>query len=150
MPQDTQPVDQGAAANALQPQIDKNNRWRQRILAMEERFVVHSYPQRLFTTVWGVIAVDAFNAWKAKTNIDMDYKEFIRDAALAGMHNTIDEGNAPLDGDAVETTTRTPGAATTPGSGGHDCDHRAVRISSIVGWAGSNRQRCVTCTVPCG
>ena len=51
-----------------------NNRWRQEQLAMEERFVVHSYPQRLFTTVFGVMAVDAYNAARARTQTPLTYK----------------------------------------------------------------------------
>ena len=88
-----------------------NNRWRQEQLAMEERFVVHSYPQRLFTTVFGVMAVDAYNAARARTQTPLTYKEWIKEAAVDGMHNTIDFDNAELRADRTVASKERPAKA---------------------------------------
>ena len=78
------------AYTKVQPKIDMNNRWRQDILAMEERFVTHSYPSRLFTTVFGVMIVDAFLAHKTRFASAITYKEWCAAAAYGGLHNTIE------------------------------------------------------------
>eukprot|EP00966_Prymnesium_polylepis_P224992 5203827-Prymnesium_polylepis.1 len=44
----------------IQPIINKGNRWRQRILAIEMRFPTQSYPFRQLTTLVGVIFVNAY------------------------------------------------------------------------------------------
>ena len=49
--------------------IDKSNRWRQRILAMEERFVTKSWPFRYFTTVLGFIFINTFSANEHYNNL---------------------------------------------------------------------------------
>lgn len=44
-----------------QPHIDKNNRWRQDILAIEERFTTQSFPTRLMDTM--IIGTSIGSAW---------------------------------------------------------------------------------------
>ena len=87
------------AYTKVQPRIDMNNRWRQDILAMEERFVTPSYPLRLFTTVFGIMVVDAFLAHKARYPSPITYREWCSTVAYQGMHNTIDECAAECDGE---------------------------------------------------
>ena len=132
------------AYTQVQPKIDMNNRWRQDLLAMEERFVTTSYPHRLFTTVFGVMIVDAFLAHNQRFPSALTFREWCSAAAYKGMHNDIDE----LAAAAATGDEPTPDERNTPNSprlyAQHE-KHRLVRISSIEGWLGSKRQRCSTC-----
>ena len=119
-----------------------NNRWRQDILAMEERFVTSSYPHRLFTTVYGIMIVDAFLAHKLRYPSTLTYREWCSAAAYLGMHNDIDElarGEEPPD---------RRDSPLSPRISQQREKHRLVRLSSIEGWRGSKRQRCAACGGP--
>ena len=115
---------------------------------MEERFVTSSYPARLFITVFGIMVTDAYLAHKARFPHTQTYKEWCAAAAHAGMHNTIDEeagaSGCYADGTPEPDVDRRDDPLS-PRLSSQREEHRLVRISSIVGWKGNNRQRCVVC-----
>ena len=131
------------AYTKVQPRIDMNNRWRQDILAMEERFVTHSYPQRLFTSVFGIMVVDAFIAHRERYPNKLTFREWCAAASYDGMHNTIDEECDECDSPMVDDS------APQPEPTSQRERHRLVRISSLVDWKGYSyrRQRCAVCHV---
>ena len=132
------------AYTKVQPRIDMNNRWRQDILAMEERFVTQSYPLRLFTTVFGVMIVDAYLAHKSRYPSQLTFREWCAAAAYDGMHNSID-ADACEGCDAGDTPVDRRDDPLSPRLSSQREKHRLVRISSVVGWQGANRQRCAVC-----
>jgi hypothetical protein len=71
-----------------QPHIDKHNRWRQRELAIEERFATHSFPFRLFTTVIiGMSIASAWSMFQYFVNKEMfsTFSEFVDEVAVDGI-----------------------------------------------------------------
>ena len=82
-----------------QPKIDKNNRFRQDILAIEERFVTKSFPFRVFTSVLGITFANAYEWFNyfidSKRYITDDgFLAFMRSLAYDGMHNKFDTEQA--------------------------------------------------------
>ena len=61
-------------ATKAQPKIDQNNKKRQYALAMEKRFVTHSFPFRNFIFFLGKCFVDTFNLHMALNKEDIDFK----------------------------------------------------------------------------
>jgi hypothetical protein len=127
---------------AQQPQIDKRNRERQEMLAMEKRFVTHSFPFRLFTTVLGITFTtakcfyDYFNHEYAGTFLD-----FVHELCYDGINNTIDEGGLTATPDQTPTQTFTPGGRSpfnSPTRGLLPSTHSAA---SEISEAGSARSR---------
>ena len=57
-----------------QPLIDRHNRYRQHILAMEKRFVTNCFAFRFFTSMLGFLAVNAFVAHRHFNNPHTDFK----------------------------------------------------------------------------
>ena len=131
---------------AQQPQIDKRNRERQDMLAMEKRFVTHNFPFRLFTTVLGVTFTTA------KCFYDFFYKEydgsfidFMQELCYDGMTNTIDLGAPPATPSAPRTTS-TPGAPSPFASPTRAAaSHTPARISDCRGWDGGLQAACSVC-----
>ena len=81
-----------------QPHIDKANRWRQRILAIEERFPTSSFPFRLMTTVIGGMAVvSAHTMYSYHVGGEHNFRSFVETVALDAMLNTYDQDHAPRD-----------------------------------------------------
>ena len=136
---------------AQQPQIDKRNRERQRMLAMEKRFLTFSFPFRLFTTVLGMTFTTAscFYDFFYET-YDGTFLDFVHELCYDGMTNTIDEEHAhPSATPAAPPTPaadRVPGAPSpvvspTKAAGGH----RLGRVIDIHGWDGTDQPRCSVC-----
>lgn len=147
-----------------QPHIDKNNRFRQFELAIEERFRTRSFPYRLFTTVIaGMSIANAFVAYKyhvSKNSHEFDsFLDFVHLVAYDAMHNDYDELHSQ----------EQPGSSSVAcGSMGHSSskarsrgatdinpfrlpptEHTAVPIRSIIGWVGGTQQKCKVCHFPC-
>ena len=82
-----------------QPWIDKGNRFRQRILAIEERFTVHSYPLRsVDSIIIGMSISSAYTCYQYFVSQGCKYatfRDFVDSASLAGMQNTWDFDHAP-------------------------------------------------------
>ena len=120
---------------AMQPIIDKQNRWRQRELAMEKYFVTQNFSFRLFTTVIGMTFGNSYAAYnrfvKPTSEAPMTFLEFVAELAFDGMHNDED---APYVPDACPAT---PGFATpedtTPGAASpHRSPTREAALHSII------------------
>ena len=138
-----------------QPHIDKANRWRQRILAIEERFPTSSFPFRLMTTVIGGMAVvSAHTMYSYHVGGEHNFRSFVETVALDAMLNTYDQDHAPRDhaaaaGETPQATARPrgsptdipPSAAAVVGAAAHI----AVSISAIEGWLGNSVQKCRAC-----
>ena len=132
-----------------QPHIDKANRWKQRILAIEERFSTHSFPFRLTTTVIpGFSIVSAWNLFKYHVNNDMyeTFSEFVEAVAFDGMANTWDRDHARVPHPQPDPQpARSNHAATSPGN---TLEHLLVPISQVPGFVGSCSQREKSCSFP--
>ena len=133
-----------------QPHIDKANRWRQRTLALEERFRTPSFPFRLQTTVIvGFSIVSAYTMYTYHNNTSgrqfNSFSEFVEGVAFDAMTNTYDADHA-----APGASTSTPPPQPMPGVNESlpPAAHVAVSISQIPGWKGSNPARCWNCRAP--
>ena len=95
-----------------QPHIDKSNRWRQRILAIEERFPTTSFPFRLMTTIIGGMSiVSAFTMFCYHVNPDeYDFRSFVETVAYDAMTNTYDRDHSsvPRDGSSLTPPLQLP------------------------------------------
>ena len=138
----------------MQPVIDKSNRWRQRILAIEERFTTESWPFRYFTSVLGICFVNTFSANKYSNRDERDFKDVLGELAYDLMHNEID-GLA----DTSRAARGNQGASSRPPSPGFrppspsasstgvpvDAEllqHFVVPLRSIPGYSGGPSQNC--------
>lgn len=147
-----------------QPHTDKHNRWRQSILAIEERFRTTSFPFRLFTTlIVGCSAVSTFtghtfhvkNEQLSDPTSDDDFRESMETLAVDLMTNNWDEEH-PADGISPAARTSvarssSPSMVTFSRSSGLAAGveaHIPVSIKqaqSIAGFHGGNVQRCGEC-----
>lgn len=138
-----------------QPKIDKNNRFRQDILAIEERFVTRSFPFRMQTTVLGITLANAFEWFNYFINNKRyaSFIDFVRDLAYDAMNNNIDRSANESAGIEPETPNkRKPG----PRAAGDKSPvrmsprqitkaHRPVPLKSIAKYQGSRTQMCAVC-----
>ena len=127
-----------------QPHIDKANRWRQRELAIEERFSTHSFPFRLFTTV--IVGMSISSAWPmfqyfVNDKMFSTFSEFVDEVAVDGMQweGGLEERAAAAER-ARNAADQTSAANSVPREA-----HVAVPISSIRGWKGAAQPRCSHC-----
>lgn len=145
-----------------QPHIDKNNRWRQFELAIEERFRTKCFPFRLFTTV--IAGMSIANAWAlyqyhvSASEYDT-FLEFVHDVAYAAITNTYDADHpssvprgmncAPF-GTPSLTSSRLSTTSTSIGVSASQLEdsHVAVSIRLMAGWKGKTQQRCSECNAP--
>ena len=146
-----------------QPHVDKHNRWRQHILAIEERFRTESFPFRLFTTlIVGAAAVSTYTGYTYHKGAgehhgddahDQNFRAMMEAVAVDGMQNAWDAEH----GDAAPSTASRARAAGTSGrstptmGGGSSIDPEAHVPVSIVaharrtGYGGALQQRCGVC-----
>ena len=127
-----------------QPKIDKNNRFRQDILAIEERFVTKSFPFRMLTTVLGITFANTFewyNYFIDPTKYD-DFIAFMRDLTYDGMHNTYDSVNL---GAAAAAAANPPPSPVRRSPRSIALIHRCVPIKSTPGYVGGPKQLCTVC-----
>eukprot|EP00965_Chrysotila_dentata_P125430 4147132-Pleurochrysis_carterae.AAC.1 len=126
-------------------------------MANEERFVTHNFTFRLFTTVLGMIFVNAFNMFNYFLG-KIDLKPFIWHLAYDAMHNSWDYDHRELMGTSPSACRRStvscassstaPPMRVSPRSEAKR--HYAVPISSITAWEGRCQERCVICGVITG
>jgi len=135
-----------------QPNIDKSNRWRQRILAIEERFTTQSFPFRLTTTVIAGMAIaSAYTMFQYFVNDEMypTFRDFVEAVAFDGMQNTWDQDHS-ADPGVAPTPVQPPPPLSRPSSRA-SCDvssaavHYPISISQIEGWRGFRKARCSHC-----
>ena len=133
-----------------QPKIDKNNRFRQDILAIEERFVTKSFPFRVFTSVLGITFANAYEWFNyfidSKRYITDDgFLAFMRSLAYDGMHNKFDTEQAePASPSAAAVRAAASPARPMPQSE-LEKKHRIVAIKSLPSYKGSPKQMCAVC-----
>ena len=121
-----------------QPTIDRHNRYRQHILAMEKRFVTNNFSFRFFTTMYGMLVTNCFFAHRYFNNQLADFKSELDQLALALMRNPKAEAPRPC--------SQAGGARSPTGSCTGDGDpHYLTPLSSIDGYTGGKQQRCVCC-----
>ena len=131
-----------------QPKIDSNNRYRQNILAIEERFVTRSFPFRMLTTTLGITFANAYE-WFCyfinKTQFD-DFLLFMRDLSYDAMHNNYDAMTAGV-APPTPNATRAAGSASPRRQSPRQIasEHRLCNIRMIYGYKGSAKQMCAIC-----
>lgn len=139
-----------------QPHIDKNNRWRQFELAIEERFRTRCFPFRLFTTVIaGMSIASAWALYQHHVNgAEFDgFRAFVHDVAYDAMtnswdndHSTDTSGIAAFSSPEVTPSVCTSAYNNLPSSASEvAASHHAVSIATIRGWKGKPQQRCAEC-----
>ena len=132
--------------SAVQPWIDMNNKWRQAVLAIEERFTTKSFPYRALTTLIGITFVDSymgFNFFMTQQYHD-NFKLFIKHMALAGMHNNLDSQSDPYRSVPLRDAQAQSGSPQRA-SPRKAAKHKAIPVRLIRGWKGSSEGRCTMC-----
>jgi hypothetical protein len=147
-----------------QPCTDKHNRWRQSILAIEERFRTTSFPYRVFTTlIVGCAAVSthtgfSYHVRNETEEDDDDFRETMESLAVDLMSNTWDD-----DHDSSQVGSARPSTRTAPSISMRSqstisysetetdlrrSSHMPVSIAGFSrqsGFAGRHTQRCSVC-----
>ena len=143
----------------MQPVIDKQNRWRQRELAMEKYFVTQSFPFRLLTTIVGMTLGNAYAAFKRFVDkTDRSFLEFVNDVAFDGMHND-EHGPAPnaqMPSFTSPIPPNAPAEDTTPGAPSPlrtsptraASQHKVGPLRMLPGFIGNKQQWCSVCGIP--
>ena len=134
-----------------QPKIDTNNRYRQNILAIEERFVTHSWPFHALTTLIGIITANAYEWYGYFINAGEfdDFLDFCKDLAYDGMNNEYDtyHSNGAAAPQTPAAGRRAPGSVSPHGESPRvRCmRHKAVPMRLIPDYQGHKQQRCSIC-----
>jgi hypothetical protein len=137
-----------------QPWIDKNNRFRQRILAIEERFTLQSFPAELALSVMvGMSVSSAYKMFKFYVNDTyVSLSCFVEAVAFDGMLNDFDYDQTQPGRDVRSGIGKKPKApsvvgSSSEGSGSATCvgRHTPVPVRTIEAWEGSERGRCGVC-----
>eukprot|EP00965_Chrysotila_dentata_P193802 6175974-Pleurochrysis_carterae.AAC.1 len=69
-----------------QPKIYKLNRYKQEFLAIEERYVTHSFPFRFLTTLLGITFANAYEWFKYFVSDKECFLSFMRRLASDAVH----------------------------------------------------------------
>ena len=142
---------------AMQPVIDKQNRWRQRELAMEKYFVTQNFSLRLFVTILGMTFGNAHGAYSRFIDKhDRSFTDIVNDISYDGMHNDEDEPARAADQPGFTSPTSAP-EDLTPGAPSPLRDspdreakkHRLQSLRFIPGFVGNKQQACSVCSTPC-
>ena len=129
----------------VQPHIDMSNRWRQRILAIEERFRTNCFPFRCVQTVIaGMSIVSAHTAYAFHVADTFDFRDFVEQVAFEGMTNTWDVDHAPA-GPSPAGAGRAPTPQHTPAAAGEHIPVSIKTIKSIHDFVGHWQQKCAHC-----
>ena len=124
-----------------QPTIDRNNRYRQAILAMEKRFVTNNFAFRFFTSMLGTLIVDVF-MWHRFSNDPLaEFKVELDKLALGLVNNVFIE--PPSIARSPSTHSATPGSPSAD-----DCEqHFLIPLRSVEGikWKQGMQRRCRLC-----
>ena len=126
--------------SAGQPHCDKSNRWRQRVLAIEERMLTKSFPLRFATTGLGIMLVNTWSAWdyfiqngKGGTAGGLTFRACMKALCAEGLRCDLDRNDPQF------------GPSHTPAKTAHDI----VPLKTIVGRTGSRTPRCAHCSFQC-
>ena len=125
----------------MQPCLDRHNRYRQFILALEKRLLTNSFSFRFGSSMHGVVFTDTFFAHRYFNDSAAEFKVEMGKLAYALMHNSF-----------LQAPTGSPRAPPSAGRGSpsscDDCDHELVHISEIKNFSGYKQQRCMLCNAP--
>ena len=125
-----------------QPTIDRHNRYRQQILAMEKRFVTNNFSFRFFTSMLGTLIVNVFMAHRYFNDPKAEFKVELDKLGLALVNNVFIE---------PPSVPKSPSShCATPGS--DSCDdgepHYLIPLRSVEGikWKNGMQRRCRLCS----
>lgn len=127
-----------------QPCIDRHNRYRQNLLAMEKRILARSFSTRFGVSMMGTVMVNAFFAHKYFNKCALDFKDVMATLAFRLMHNAYlpQPEISPRKGSCAGR-----GSPCTSDSS-FGCGHTLVLLRKLPGFKGSGahkQQRCVWC-----
>jgi hypothetical protein len=129
-----------------QPTVDRHNRYRQHILAMEKRLVTNNFNFRFFTTLLGMVAVDAFFALRYWKDPRANFLAEMDRLALRLMNNPDAPQSKAADGSPpAKHASRSPEGACPDGQ-----HHRLMRLGDVEGvdpksGKGTRQERCIMC-----
>ena len=124
----TEVLSQGAKVHddmtLAQPAIDRGNRYRQFILAMEKRILTNRFDLRFGTSMFGILLVNVFFAERHFNNPLADFKAEMSTLAYALMHNDF------LTAPASTPTSRPPSSC---GSSSSTCgsEHQLMALKHL-------------------
>ena len=135
-----------------QPVIDRHNRYRQFILALEKRILTNSFSLRFGTTMHGMVFTNAFFGVRRFSMPVAEFKPEMSKLAYRLMHNSllVDQGpprspSSPFspfspgspDGDGSESGRSSPSSC---------CGaHPLIALRLLAGYRGGKQQRCAIC-----
>ena len=130
-----------------QPCIDRHNRYRQFILALEKRFVTNHFNFRFFTTLFGQVVTNAFFAWRYFNDPAADFMALVGVLGYKLMHNEFLEQPASPPRAAAPTAGRATPGDSPDSEGSCSGDHKLVKITSLEGYVkkNDNRLKCNAC-----
>ena len=136
---------------AQQPQIDKRNRERQHMLAMEKRFVTRNFCFRLATTILGITFTTAKCFYDFFVgDYGGTFLEFVHELCYDGLINDIDGPNQFSKSNSAPDSGA--GSSTMPGSQSPFQSpskakslHKVCRVPDILGWKGVAQPKCSVC-----
>ena len=124
-----------------QPCLDRHNRYRQFILAMEKRILTNSFSTRFGTAMHGIVFTDCFFAYRYFVDSGADFKAIMGKLAHKLMHNSfLDSGESPRK--SPSSGRDSTGTCSPCGGGG---EHNLIPLRSVPGYAGGRQQRCIGC-----
>ena len=123
-----------------QPCIDRHNRYRQAILALEKRFVTNNFSFRFFTSMLGILVTNAYFAHRYFNDPIADFKAEIDRLAMRLINNAF------LEPTEVPRTPRTGFNLLVEVQ---PCQHQLLPLKCMPGYKdacpGSKQQRCALC-----
>ena len=134
-----------------QPTIDRFNRYRQHILAMEERILTRRFDFRHSQFYWAESFVNAYFAHKLLNDKNAKFFDCMKTLAYGMMHNSLlvaENPGRPLPPLPHEVrAAATPGPPSAGGSSSGEKAHTVVPISAVVGRkrGRAHQPRCVMC-----
>jgi hypothetical protein len=124
-----------------QPTIDRHNRYRQHLLAMEKRFITNNFSFRFFTSMLGTLVVNVFMAHRYFNDPNAEFKVELDKLGLTLVNNVfIDPPSIPK---SPASGTASPGGVCDDGE-----PHWLVPLRSVEGlvWKKGMQRRCRLCS----
>ncbi|KAL1525467.1 hypothetical protein AB1Y20_020324 [Prymnesium parvum] len=136
-------------ATAAQPVIDRHNRYRQFILAMEKRLLTDRFALRFATTMHGILFTDAFFAYRYFKDSMADFKNERNKLAMSLINNPdiSNESGSPQNRPQKQARRASPNSGGISSSSSDGRAHPLVKMKALPGYNGGKdgRQRCQVC-----
>ena len=129
-----------------QPAIDRHNRYRQFILAMEKRLLTDKFCVRFGTTMHAMLFTNAFFSVRKFGNPLADFKSEMNKLALYLMHNPT--RRLEMAGPQRTPTSANSSRTTTPIID-DGREHVLIPLKKLEGYKGGKQQKCNICNVLC-